>query len=136
MTNISIKTVSLALGITFIFAGVLGFIPNPLVAPNGIFVVNAAHNFVHLLSGAAFIVGGLFTPFVARRTVQNIGVAYVLVSIIGFIITGDTLLGLVQINVADRWLHVGLAAAILAIGFGWPKQAAETTTQIEMKKAA
>lgn len=136
MTNISIKTVSLVLGITFIFAGVLGFIPNPLVSADGIFAVNWAHNLVHIFTGAAFVIGGLLKTIAARRTVQTIGIAYVAVSILGFLTTGDTLLGLVHINVADRWLHVGLAGAILAIGFGWPKQATETAAPVEMRKAA
>jgi len=35
------------------------------------------------------------------------------VSALGFVTSGDTMLGLVHINLADRWLHVFLAAAIL-----------------------
>ena len=136
MTNASIKTVSVMLGTIFVLVGILGFVPNPLVSADGIFAVNWAHNLVHILTGAVFIIGGLSTLTTARRTVQVVGIAYVAVSILGFLTSGNTLLGLVHINVADRWLHVGLAGTILAIGFGWPKQATETAAPVEMRKAA
>ena len=108
---LSSKLIANLLGATFIFAGLLGFVPNPIVAPDGIFAVNAAHNLVHVLTGAAFIVGAWSGH--ARITILVIGIAYVAVSALGFMTTGDTLLGLVHINLADRWLHVFLAAAIL-----------------------
>ncbi len=38
------QTASLAFGITFLLAGILGFVPNPLVASHGVFAVNVAHN--------------------------------------------------------------------------------------------
>ena len=52
---ITSKNISIAFGVTFVLAGLLGFIPNPLVAPDGIFAVNTMHNLVHLLTGAAFL---------------------------------------------------------------------------------
>jgi len=109
------KPIAYLFGVTFIFAGLLGFVPNPLVAPDGIFAVNTMHNLVHVLTGAAFLAGGYFGQ--ARNTVIGIGVAYVAVTVIGFLTTGNMLLGLVHINVADRWLHAALAVAILAAGY-------------------
>jgi hypothetical protein len=52
------------------------------------------------------------------------GLAYLGVAILGFLTPGDTLLGFIHINQADRWLHLGLAIMILAVGFAWlrPKQ--------------
>ena len=108
---LSSKLIANLLGATFILAGLLGFVPNPIVAPDGIFAVNAAHNLVHILTGFAFI-GGAWAGH-ARNTILVIGIAYVAVSALGFVTTGNTLLGLVHINLADRWLHVFLAIAIL-----------------------
>lgn len=109
------KTLTTVFGAAFILAGVLGFVPNPIVAPDGIFAVNTMHNLVHLLTGAAFLAGGYLGY--GRRTLIGIGIAYVAVTVFGFLTPGDMLLGLIHINDADRWLHAALAAAILAAGY-------------------
>jgi len=103
------------LGATFIGTGLLGFIPNPLVSPDGIFAVNTMHNLVHVLTGGAFLIGASMGK--SRATVLGIGVGYVAVTLIGFLTKGHLMLGMVHINEADRWLHAGLAIAILASGY-------------------
>jgi len=112
---LSANLIAIVFGAVFVLAGLLGFVPNPIVAPDGIFAVNAAHNLVHVLTGLAFI-AGVWAGH-SRATILAIGIAYVAVTAIGFLTTGDTLLGLVHINVADRWLHAALAVVILAAGF-------------------
>lgn len=114
---LSSRTVGLALGVTFILACVMGFIPNPLVSPDGLFAVNVAHNMVHLVTGLAFIGGTLVYSGREDLVIKVIGTLYSLVAILGFLTEGDMLLGFVHINQADRWLHLGLAIAILACGF-------------------
>ena len=102
---------SYTFGVVFLAAGILGFIPNPIVSPDGIFAVNTMHNIVHILTAAAFFAGaGLGMP---QRTIQVLGGAYVAVTIVGFLTSGNTLLGMVHINQADRWLHAGLAVLIV-----------------------
>ena len=46
-------------------------------------------------------------------TLKTVTAAYFGVAILGFLTSGNTLLGLVHINEADRWLHLGLAIAML-----------------------
>ena len=121
MNYITSKNVSIAFGIAFLAAGVLGFVPNPLVSSTGLFEVNAMHNLVHILTAGVFIAGALISEKAARVTLQSVGIAYVGVTILGFLIKGHLLLGLVHINEADKWLHSGLALVILAAGFGLPK---------------
>ena len=116
----------LAFGSVFILAGLLGFVPNPLVAPDGFFAVNAMHNLVHLLTGAAFLFGGLLLTGKERLTIQVVAGAYVGVAILGFLTSGDMLLGIVRLNEADRWLHVGLALAILTAALIVPKPRTRT----------
>lgn len=111
------RNVALALGITFVAVTVLGFIPNPLVSPHGLFAVNLAHNLVHLVTGLGFIVGALVFAGREDRVIKVIGGLYFLVAIIGFFTRGDMLLGIIHINQADRWLHLGLAMAILFAGY-------------------
>ncbi len=108
------KAVAQIFGVTFILVGLLGFVPNPIVSPNGLFVVNGMHNLVHLLTGVTFLAGVHFAY--ARQTIIGIGLYYVAVAIIGFLTKGDMMLGLIHINAADRWLHLGLAVAILTAG--------------------
>jgi hypothetical protein len=111
------KNITIAFGLTFVLVGVLGFIPNPLVSANGLFEVNAMHNVVHLLTGAAFLFGGLVLEGKEDITLKTVTAAYFGVALLGFLTSGNTLLGLVHINEADRWLHLGLAIAMLAAAY-------------------
>jgi len=108
------KNITIVFGLTFVLVGVLGFIPNPLVSANGLFEVNAMHNVVHLLTGAAFLFGGLVLEGKEDITLKTVTAAYFGVALLGFLTNGNTLLGLVHINEADRWLHLGLAISMLA----------------------
>ncbi len=130
-TMISAKTLANVFGATFILVGVLGFIPNPIVSPNGIFVVNAMHNMVHLLTGIAFLFGSVLGR--PRNTTLGLGAYYVLVVILGFYTKGDMLLGVIHINAADRWLHVALALFILAAGLIMARDPQKATVNAPME---
>ncbi|MDX1380849.1 MAG: DUF4383 domain-containing protein [Xanthomonadales bacterium] len=110
------RIASIVMGFAFVATGLLGFVPNPLVAPDGLFAVNAAHNAVHLLTGTLFLLVPVLFAGREGRAITAIGVAYAAVAVLGFFTRGDMLLGLVHINQADRWLHAGLALVILAAG--------------------
>lgn len=112
---IEAKLLARVLGATFIGVGLLGFVPNPLVAPDGIFAVNTMHNLVHLITGIGFLAGAHMGK--SRVTILGIGIAYVAVAVLGFLTSSHLLLGMIHINEADRWLHAGLAVAILAGGY-------------------
>ena len=112
----SAKTAATVIGIVFILVGILGFIPNPLVSPTGLFAVNTAHNLVHLVSGAVLLAGA-YTALGASLALKIIGVIYGAVAVLGLIVGPGMLLGIVHINVLDNWLHVVLAVVILAAGF-------------------
>lgn len=116
------QNASLTFGIVFVLVGILGFVPNPLVAPHGVFAVNVAHNLVHVLTGAVFLAAAIRFADKADTVFKVVGAAYVLVTIVGFLTPGSMLLGLVHINQADRWLHLGLAVVILAAGFVLPNR--------------
>jgi hypothetical protein len=122
--DLNTKTAALVLGIIFIVVGLLGFVPNPLVSPTGIFAVNTAHNLVHLLSGIV-ILAGAYSAFGARNTLLVFGAVYALVAILGFIpgavTAGNMLLGFIHVNDADKWLHVLLAIVLLAAGYYLPE---------------
>ena len=119
--NLNARTAGILIGVVFVVVGIVGFIPNPLVSPTGLFAVNTAHNLVHLLSGAAILACAL-TGVATALSLQIFGVVYALVAILGFLSHGNMLLGLVRVNHADHWLHVLLAVVILAAGFLLPEE--------------
>ena len=122
-----IKKLALAFGFIFIMVGVLGFVP--ALAPNGhllgIFHVNAAHNAVHLLTGLVALACGMASGHAAQIFFRAFGVIYGLVAILGFFSGDGPVLGFIANNAADAWLHVIIAGASLAIGFGLREAATE-----------
>jgi uncharacterized protein DUF4383 len=127
--DLTTKTAALIIGIIFIVVGLLGFVPNPLVSPTGLFAVNTAHNLIHLLTGVV-IIAGAYSAFGARNTLLIFGAVYAVVAIAGFIPAlmtgGNMLLGFVHVNDADKWLHVLLAIVILAAGYYLPNERTAT----------
>ncbi|MCC7049321.1 MAG: DUF4383 domain-containing protein [Alphaproteobacteria bacterium] len=123
MNSVTPRVAALAIGLVFVAVGLLGFVPNPLVSPGGLFAVNGAHNIVHIVSGLVLL-GGVGTALGPTLALRIVGVVYGIVALLGFVMSGDMLLGLIHVNQADRWLHVALAAVILAAGFGLPSAAA------------
>jgi len=109
------RVLSTTLGIIFVAVGLVGFIPNPLVSGDGLFVTNGIHNVVHILTGVAFF-AILWAVGKESRLIVTVGIAYAVVALLGFLTDGDYLLGIVHINQADRWLHAALAAAIILAG--------------------
>jgi hypothetical protein len=84
---------------------------------------------VHIVTGAIFLLGALKFPGQEKRFVLYSGYFYGLVALLGFIWPGDMLLGFIHINEPDRWLHVGLALAIVVAGFLSNPQQAKLTAQ-------
>jgi hypothetical protein len=114
-----VKSAAVLFGIVFILIGILGFVPGVTDHEMllGIFHVNAAHNVVHLLSGAAALFAGLTSAGAARIYFRVFGVIYGLVAVLGFLMGDGMLLGMISNNTADTWLHVGIAAVSLLLGF-------------------
>jgi hypothetical protein len=115
------RSAAIIIGIVFLVIGVLGFVPNPLVSPTGLFAVNPAHNLVHLVSGAVLLIGA-YSALGSSMALKIIGVIYALVAILGLIMGSGMLLGIIHINGADHWLHIVLALVILYAGFALPEE--------------
>jgi hypothetical protein len=115
--HMNAKTAALIIGVVFVLVGILGFFPNPLVYSAGaLFAADTAHNLVHLVSGV-LILAGAYSGMGAALTLKIFGIVYGLVALLGFFLGGPSLLGLIQVNHADHWLHAALAIVILAAGF-------------------
>jgi len=114
------KIGALVLGVVFVLAGIAGFVPNPLVGPEGIFVTNPMHDYVHIGSGAVLILAGLSS--FAKPGLLLVGVIYAAVAVLGFVMQEEMLFGLIHMNDADRYLHVGLSVVLLAAGILLPSK--------------
>ena len=114
------KQLSIIFGAVFLAVGLLGFVDNPVVGPNGYFATNEAHNIAHLLIGAIMVIAGFVSGRAAYLSLIIFGAVYLLLAIMGFaqMGTGGTglLLGVVHINGADNWLHMTLGIVLLAAG--------------------
>lgn len=120
---------ALVFGILFLAAGILGFIPGLLTAPDreiavtamhgklfGLFPVNVIHNLVHI----GFGIWGL----VAYRSLDAAAlygkvtaVVYAILVVMGLIPVLDTAFGLTPLYGHDVWLHAGLAIVAGYFGF-------------------
>jgi hypothetical protein len=114
-----IQKLAWTFGIVFIIIGILGFVPS-LTSGGllfGVFSVDVMHNIVHLASGILAI---LAVRSGARYTLlyfKVFGIVYAIVTVLGFL-EGDTILGLMTINMADNVLHLVIAVVALWAGFG------------------
>ena len=106
-------------GIVFLAVGILGYVPGVTTDGMllGIFMVDGLHNIIHLLSGIIAILAVLGSGQYARLYFKVFGIVYALVTVIGFV-QGDTVLGLIMVNMADNVLHLVIAVVALWVGFG------------------
>ena len=114
-----ITTMAKVFGVVFLLVGILGFIPG--IAPDGhllgIFHVNAAHNIVHLLTGAIALAVGCSSMRASRLFFQVFGIVYALVAVLGFVYGNQPIFGIIANNIADAWLHVMIACVAVYFGF-------------------
>lgn len=127
-----IKKLAVAVGAVFALVGLLGItgILSPTTSEGhrmvlGLFETDGLHNMIHLLSGVAGIASGMTSVRASRLYFLIFGAVYALVTVVGFL-QGDTVLGLIHVNAADNLLYLALAALLLGIGFGVPKEDDET----------
>ncbi|SEH51444.1 protein of unknown function [Mycolicibacterium rutilum] len=120
---------AVAVGATFLLVGVLGFIPGVTTDYDtmmfaghhseaellGLFNVSVLHNIVHLLFGVlGLALSGTFRA--AKWYLIGSGVVYALLWLYGLLIDHHSQANFVPLNTADNWLHLVLAAGMLALG--------------------
>ena len=114
-----LRKICILFGVIFVAVGALGFVP--AAAPHGhllgIFHVNPLHNLVHILSGVVALICGSVSTHAARMFFRLFGLIYGLVAVLGFVYVDRPIFGMLANNMADTWLHVGIAAVSLLLGF-------------------
>lgn len=129
------KTLAKVFGVVFILVGLLGFIPNPIVGDMALFHTDMVHNVVHIVLGLILVL--CKTEAKAKMWLKIEGVLYVVLAIVGFMmVTGAdhvSLLGIVELNSADNWLHLVLGIVLLFAGMaGAKKQMAMPSSGAQM----
>lgn len=120
------KKISTIAGIVFALIGILGFFPNGIVGIGGFFEANTAHNIVHLLSAVVFFIAASKDERVASMTLTIFGVVYLLVALLGIVQSDQgmaNILGIIQTNTADTYLHIVLGLAFLGTGLATKNEA-------------
>ena len=102
-------------GLIFLVVGTVGFTTNPILSGNGFFMVNDLHNYVHVATGVLFLAGALLGAPVT--TIRVIAILYAIIAVVGFAFPDAGFLQGLHMNMADHWLHVGLAIILLLVGF-------------------
>lgn len=114
-----LKIAATIFGVAFLIAGLLGFVP--AIAPNGMLFgvlhVNAAHNVVHLVTGAVALLAAYQGMKASQLFFQVFGVIYGIVAILGFAAGDRLIMGMIANNLADAWFHLIVAAVSLYLGF-------------------
>lgn len=122
---------AMILGIGFLAAGVLGFVPRLLTMPEGqpglliesghgnllgLFPVNVLHNLVHLIFGIWGVV--VWRDFAASRVYsRSVAIIYAVLAVMGLIPNLNTVFGLVPVHGNDIWLHGAIAIAAAYFGY-------------------
>ena len=123
------QTLALVFGVTFLGAGILGFIPGITSDLGdikfageeseakllGLFQVSILHNIVHALFGVGILMSRRWDS--ARTYLLGAGIIYVVLFVYGILVGNDSSANFVPINNADDWLHLGLAAGLLGAYF-------------------
>ena len=113
-----IRKLGVIMGSLFLTGGVLAFVPG-VIKDNmyfGLFMVNTAHNIMHIISGVIFLVASLFGERPARLWFQIFGAFYAGLAIIGFRVGDGLIFGIIMNSPFDSWGHAGLALIMLSIG--------------------
>jgi hypothetical protein len=113
------KRWAMIFGAAFVLVGLLGYVPNPLIGENALFMTNGPHNMTHLLLGVILIVASTQSERAAYLTNMTFGAVYLLLALMGFASIGaeghTNLLGMVHINGADNWLHTFLGVTMIGV---------------------
>ncbi len=115
----AIRVYAQILGVVLILIGVVGLLLGDGLML-GILNIDVIEDIVHILTGGILAYVGFGRPDVgaARSVVGALGVVYLLVGILGFIL--PTLLGLIpsSYTIFDNLLHLALGVLSLVVAFG------------------
>ena len=115
------KRLAMIAGVVLLIAGVAGYVPQ--LCPDGklfgLFAVDPMHNIVHIVTGLMGVGMSLASEAAGRNFFRILGVLYALVAALGFIVGRDGQVLGMAMNMADHFLHAGIAIVGLWLGFAY-----------------
>ena len=110
-------------GILFLLGGILGFVPGITKDDMflGFFMVNSAHNILHIASGAILLMASILGARSARLWFTILGGFYVALSGIGFLAGDRLIFNLISNSRIDSWGHAFLGIVLVLIGIATAK---------------
>ena len=117
----TIRVYAQVLGVVLILTGVLGLVLGERLLL-GILNIDILEDIVHILTGAilAYVGFGRTDPALARNVVLGLGVIYLLVGLLGFVV--PNLFGLLPdgYTIFDNLLHLALGGLSIAVAYSQP----------------
>ena len=127
MNRTPVQIAATLVGLSFLAAGILGFVPGITTNARditfagyespaellGIFQVSVLHNIIHLLFGVA---GLMMAKAAAKTYLVGGGIIYLAVWVYGLVIAPGSELNFVPLNTGDNWLHLAAGVGMVALG--------------------
>ena len=113
------KTFSVIIGSIFALLGLLGFTSNALIGTNALFIVDSAHNIIHIVLGLILLVVAFWFRKHSILWLKIVGSVTFLLGLIGILTVpsvGGTLFGIATTNGASNGLNLIAGAVIFIAG--------------------
>lgn len=137
-----LRRAAVVVSVAFLLVGIAGFVPGITTHVGdldfaghdsgaqllGVFGVSVLHNLVHLLFGVVGLALSR-TAVGARRFLIWGGAIYLLLTVYGALIDRDSSANFIPVDEADNWLHLGLGAAMVGLGFALSQHDRIETTE-------
>src|SRR3989344_7893432 len=112
------KKLAMVFGVIFLLLGLLGLVGGVgIVGETGVFATDSAHDWVHIITGLIFIIVSMKAAGSAGGVLKVFGIIYVLVALLGFFSSDNTVLGFMAVNGADNVLHLILGVVIFFLAW-------------------
>jgi hypothetical protein len=112
------KTLPYILGVILVLFGLFGFISNPLVGANALFLSDAVHNVMHLIFGLGLLSAAYWAHQSYGFWLKGMGALLLLLGLIGLCTVsslGGILLGIATTNGASNWFNFIMGGVILFV---------------------
>lgn len=112
------KTTTAIFGVILTLLGVLGFVSNPLIGANALFVADAMHNVIHIVLGVTLLVAAFRAGRYNSFWLKGTGFVLFLLGLVGILLVpsaGGLLFGIAMTNGSTDWFHL-VAGIVIFIG--------------------
>lgn len=113
------RHVSIVLGFVLTLMGLFGlFMPNSLVGVSGMIKTNMIHDLVHLITGGLLLYGSYIAVGKEASLVKMVGVIYLVLTVLGFVMGGTSILGLIEVSETGKIFNTIITVLMLGVTLG------------------